>query len=89
MMGSQMETWRNRAQVTEAQLEKLQAKIRSLQEALTSAANGLEAVAERTWDKRHHEECRRACDEASDMANGLCEEARAVLLAQAPAEARS
>lgn len=58
------------------------AEIARLRNALEEAANALEAVAERTWDKRHHDECRAACADASDTAGGAMESARAALAHQ-------
>ena len=45
-------------------------------EALECAANALDDIAERTWDKRHPEECKSACADASEMAAGARDEAR-------------
>jgi hypothetical protein len=49
-----------------------------LVEALEEAANALESIGERTWDKRHHDECRAACADACEMA-GAHEDARKVI----------
>ena len=59
--------------------KKALAEIGRLREALSDAANALEAVAERTWDKRQFDECRAACDHASEVAGGALEAARASL----------
>lgn len=48
-------------------------------EALSKAANALEAIAEMTWDKRDPCASRIACDEASSLANTECEDARKAL----------
>jgi hypothetical protein len=70
--------WRYLAPVaTPAEVEKLRAEVRRLREALEAADNGLDEVAERTWDKRRPDECRRTCDEASELAAGYRDEARA------------
>jgi hypothetical protein len=57
-----------------------------LLEALTNAATTLEEIAERTWDKRRHDECRRACDDASEMANAAFEAVRAAIAAATGAQ---
>lgn len=43
------------------------------------SANALDAVAERTRDKRHHDQRRAACDDASETASGAMADARAAL----------
>jgi hypothetical protein len=54
-------------------------RIDALEKALEEAANALDDIAERTWDRRQHDECKAACTDASQMASGACEEARAAL----------
>lgn len=46
---------------------------------LEESANALEDIAERTWDKRHPDECKSACAEASDVAGGARDEAQAAI----------
>ena len=67
-----------------AEVAALRAEVERLRGALEAAANGLDEVAVRTWDKRRPDECRRACDEASELATGYRDEARAALTHKEP-----
>ena len=62
-----------------AEVAALKREVERLRGAWVEAANGLDAVAERTWDKRSMDECYRACQEASEMAGGYRDNARAAL----------
>lgn len=64
-----------------AELTRLRSALTAAETALESAANALEEVGQRTWDKRHHDECKAACADASEMAGGARDEARTALAA--------
>lgn len=60
-------------------LAALRAERDRLRDGLKIAADALEEIAERTWDKRHPDATRQACDDASAMAGEACDAARAAL----------
>ncbi len=75
------EGWRMVAEQRAVEIAALRAQVEQMREALEQAANALDDIAELTWDKRHHDECKRACGEACEWAASARDEARAALSA--------
>lgn len=69
----------NAAADAATEITRLRSALTAAETALESAANALEEVGERTWDKRHHDDCKAACADASEMAGGARDEARTAL----------
>jgi hypothetical protein len=62
------------------------ARLTAIETAAGEAADALNEIAERTWDKRRPDECRSACNEASDWAAEARDTLRAALAAKVASE---